>query len=66
MGLARAARAAFYANHGNLCVGIVQVDGCESSKEFIDLHIVDRALKRRNWVVKYVKMLEREDWLGKV
>lgn len=47
------------------------------SKEFIDLHIVNRALVRqfiedgrsrascggRNWVVKYVELLEREDWL---
>ena len=46
------------------------------SKEFINLHIVDRALVRqfieegrsrisysgRNWVVKYVKLLEK-DWL---
>lgn len=57
----------------------MQVEDCELSKEFIDLHIQvgDRALVRQfikegqrwarhsvqNWVAEYVNLLQGEVWL---
>ena len=66
----------FHTDHGNLCIGLAQVEDCKLPKDFIDLHIGDKALVRQfikedssgafgsvqGWVVKYVDLLRRKVW----
>ena len=71
------ARPRLHANLGDSRIGFTQIEDCELSKEFINLHIGNRALEGpfirdgssrvscsiQSWVAEYANLLQRKAWL---